>query len=191
MNNFSNIEHRSITIFWEKFPTLEALRTEKAKKCRSYRFLLRTEPFFLQNYLLHFVHQCINPHFSREKLLDSQRMHLVPCNGNLMNQTKQKLNIGLICRDIQSRFPSKQLSVFIPSTSQSTFVLLYKMIQLPCLLPYFLEVFNTPKSPNLYICMILLHIETIFFQSYRVYFFIKTSSNFWIVSKFETSSLCS
>ena len=44
-----------------------------------------------------------------------QKMHSFPCNGNLMGQTSQKLNIGLIRLDIKTRFPSKQLSGLLPS----------------------------------------------------------------------------
>ena len=39
-------------------------------------------------------------------------MHLVTCNGNLRGQTGRKLNVDLIRFDMQTRFPSGQLSGF-------------------------------------------------------------------------------
>ena len=48
-----------------------------------------------------------------------------------MGQTSQKFIIGPIHREIQTWFPSKQLSIFRPARSHSKYVFFYKMIQFP------------------------------------------------------------
>ena len=126
--------------FFKTFLTSEALRTEKARKCKIFRSSLRIKPFDLQKYWLFFVHQGINRIcFTSKELIDCQAMHLVSCNGNLMGQSSQKLSIVLIRLDIETQFPPKQLSRFFPSTSQSANLFLEKMIQYPDFLfqPFF------------------------------------------------------
>ena len=77
-------------------------------------------------------------------------MFLIPCNGNVMGQSSQKLNIGLIRHNIQTRFPSKQhLSRFLPSRSQSTIPFLIQDDSLPLsFFPSFLRKFDRPSLPK-------------------------------------------
>ena len=58
-------------------------------------------------------------------------MHLILCNGNLTGENSLKLNSVMIRHDNLTPFPSKQLLGFLPLIFQSTFLLLYMMIQWP------------------------------------------------------------
>ena len=96
------------------------------------------------------MHQSINRNFSSHNMLfDGHSFHLVPCNGNLIGQNSQKLNIDMIPPANQTRFSSKQLSGFPPSRSQSTNLFMYKMT----FYPYFLFLsfhrrLDKPYLPN-------------------------------------------
>ena len=138
----------------------------------------------LRKLLAAFVHQGINRRFfTRKKLLDRQTMHWVLCNRNLMGQTSQKMNICLNRLVIQTRFPSKQqLSEFLPWRSQSAISFLY-MIQYPS--PFFhpfidnliglnCQKFCSQMFCNVW-CFFVLKLYCIFFHSYHLHFFIKTS----------------
>ena len=112
--------------------------------------------------------------FLLEKLLDSRTVPLVPSNGNLMGQPIQKLSFGLIRLAIQTLLRSKQqLSCFLPSGSQPSFPFLYKMLQYPYLLSFHL--FKNLMSRKFCLSMMRLCSRAVFFQSYRLHFFIKTS----------------
>ena len=67
--------------------------------------------------------------FSDKRLHNCQKVHLAPCNRNVMVQTSPKMKFTLIRLDFQSRFPPKQMSVFLPSRAQSALLFSYSMIQ--------------------------------------------------------------
>ena len=84
------VEHRSIIMFWETSLPLLHRKLLGPENCKSFRFFFRYKPFS-----------------TRRKLLDRQTMQLVPCNGNMIGQISQKLNIGLIRVDNLNSFSLK------------------------------------------------------------------------------------
>ena len=66
-----------------------------------------------------------------------------------MGETSQKMNVGLIRLDFQTRFLSKQLSRFLPGRSRSTiaFFVQYDSIYISSF-SNFLGQFDTPKLPK-------------------------------------------
>ena len=80
---------------------------------------------------------------------NAKKCLLFPCKGKLLGETSQKFNIGVIGFDLQSRFPSKRVSNFFPSKSQSAIVFLLKMVQFSFLFSSALEKFNNPEWPKL------------------------------------------
>ena len=101
-----------------------------SRKMQLSLILSETQIFFFQNRWLLFIREFINRKFStRKKYFDFLSMHAVPCNGNVMGETNHILNFVMIRLDYQTQFFSEQVSGFLLSTSQSTVLFLYKMIQ--------------------------------------------------------------
>ena len=71
IKNFAIAEQPSVALLPETFPASENFRSEKASRCKVFQFFLRILSLVHLNYLLHFVHQGLNRHFSTNiKLFD-------------------------------------------------------------------------------------------------------------------------
>ena len=185
------VELHSINKFLRKrFVHSEFWGPKKNWNCKSFRFSLRIKPFLLQNSWLHFVHQ--SKFFTGEELLDCQTTHLIPCNGNLMSQTSQKLSNSQIRLDIQTRFCSEQLSgyFFRPAFNQK-FCFCTRLLSIHI---FFLHPFSENlmglTCQSLCICMMHLCIR-IFSRAAGCVFssrHLSAGFNFWMVLKWEALS---
>ena len=162
IDNFASLEQVSKTFAWETFLPLKILVTKKLRNFKIFCFLSRVKPSVLQNYCLDFIRQGMNMNrlfWIHMKLIECQTIDIILWNRNLMGQTSQIVNMGLI------RFDSykQQLPRFFLSRSQSTILLPYKMFQCPYPLFHpFLENLITVNCQKFCLCMMLLFSRTNF-----------------------------
>ena len=106
-----------------------------------------------------------------ENLLDWQRVPLIPRKTNLIDQSSQNSNFGLIRLDFETQFPRKQLSGYLLSRSQTKQLTLYQFFHCPYLfVPTFLKNWS---SKNYVYLWCFFGLEN-FLLSYRLHVFIKT-----------------